>query len=256
MEHVVRDGVLRQVLDQPRDRRRREAPTSEGVQEVDELVPAEAVERLSGEVDWSQPDHDMLAQSVVRQELLRYIETYMRDGNPALIEYHDKTKPVHLEREFLGVLDAMPGLEGFVPEFHDYLAQYSGQPRPGVEEFFYWSVESFGLKPVDSVTHVFIYPQPGRAVTASKQIYASHYFDASMGLAAALDDSSDSSEPRMYLVYLNRSRIDLLGGFFGPLRRLILRGRLREGMRKNLTEVVHKLESSCAEYPNTIPTTQ
>jgi len=119
-----------------------------------------------------------------------------------------------------------------------------------MNEFLYWSTESFGLKPVASITHVFIYVQPGRVVTASKQLYASHYFDASLGLAAALEDRSDPSTPGMFLVYLNRSRIDLLGGFFGDLRRAILRGRLRDGMRKNLAEVIRELESSCAAYPN------
>jgi hypothetical protein len=38
----------------------------------------------------------------------------------------------------------------------------------------------------------------------------------------------------------------VLSGFFGGLRRVILRGRLRDGMRKNLADVVRKLESSCA----------
>lgn len=46
---------------------------------------------------------------------------------------------------------------------------------------------------------------------------------------------------------------EVRGGFFGGLRRLVLRGRLREGMRKNLAEVARKLESSCAESSGTPP---
>ncbi len=132
------------------------------------------------------------------------------------------------------------------------LEQYPGQTFTGVSDFFHWSTESFGLKPVASITHVYVYVQPGRAAIASKQIYASHYFDASLGLAAALDDPGDASNPGMYLVYLNRSSIDLLAGFFRGLRRAILRGRLRDGMRKNLADVVRKLEASCADYPQTV----
>jgi hypothetical protein len=219
-------------------------------------LPAAAIERMSRDVDWSQPDHDLRAQSVLREELLSYVHTYSQQGNSALIEYRDKNKPVPMARESRLVLNARPGLNGLVPEFREYLERYPSEPLPGVSEFFYWSIESFGLKPVASVTHVSVYVQPGRVVTASKQLYASHYFDASLGLAAALEDRSDPSQVRMYLVYLNRSRIDLLGGFFGGLRRAILRGRLRDGMRKNLAEVVRKLESSCAEHPNASPTTQ
>lgn len=216
-------------------------------------LPITAVERLGRDLDWSQPDYAARAQSIFREELLTYVEAYLNRGNSALIEYRDKNKPVRLEDEFRAVLDARPGLSGFVPDFHDYLAQYPSDPLRGVSEFFYWSTESFGLKPVASITHVSIYFQPGRAVVASKQIYASHYFDASLGLTAALDDPGQASAPGMYLVYLNRSRIDFLSGFFGGLRRALARGRLRDGMRKNLAEAVRKLESSCAEYPKDIP---
>jgi hypothetical protein len=219
-------------------------------------LPVGAMERLAREVDWSQPDHDRRAQAIFREELLSYIGTYLHQGNSALIEYRDKNKPVRLADEFRAVLSARPGVAGLAPEFQDYLARYPTEMLPDVSEFFYWSAESFGLKPVASVTHVSIYVQPGRTVIASKQIYASHYFDASLGLTAALDDGTDAPGPSMYLVYLNRSRIDLLSGFFGGLRRSFLRGRLRDGMRKNLVEVVRKLESSCAAYPEVSPTAQ
>ena len=208
-----------------------------------------AIERLGRDVDWSRPDYAPRAQSIFREELLAYVEDYLNRGNSALIEYRDKNKPVRLEDEFRAVLDARPGLSGLVPEFHDYLAKYPSDPLPGVSDFLYWSIESFGLKPVASITHVSIYVQPGRAVVASKQIYASHYFEASLGLTAALDDPGKASAPGMYLVYVNRSRIDFLSGFFGGLRRALARGRLRDGMRKNLAEAVRKLESSCAEDP-------
>lgn len=219
-------------------------------------LPVAAVERLGRDVDWSRPDYAATSQSVVREELLAYLETYLERGNSALIEYRDKSKPVRLADEFGAVLDARPGLAAFVPEFYEYLARYPGELLPDVSEFFYWSTESFGLKPVTSITHVSIYIQPGRAVVASKQIYASHYFDASLGLTAALDDPGAAAGPGMYLVYLNRSRIDPLSGFFGGLRRTFLRGRLRDGMRKNMVEAVRKLESSCAEYPKVTPRDQ
>ena len=212
-------------------------------------LPIAAVERLARDMDWSRPDYANASLSVLREELLAYVKTYLDRGNASLIEYRDKNKPVRLADEFRAVLDARPGLSGLVPEFHDYLAQYPSEPLPGVSEFFYWSTESFGLKPVASITHVSIYVQPGRAVVASKQIYASHYFDASLGLTVALDDAGEASAPGMYLVYVNRSRIDFLDGFFGGLRRALARGRLRDGMRKNLAEAVRKLESSCAEDP-------
>ena len=217
-------------------------------------LPVRAMQRLDKEVAWSGPGHDQLARSIIREELLAYLKTYLERGNPALIEYHDKSSPVPMEREFRGILKARPGLADLVPQFYEYILHYPAMELQGVSEFFYWSLESFGLKPVASVTEVSIYSQVGsshvgQAVIASKQLYASHYFDASMGLTVALDDPSEAPHPGMYLVYLNRSRIDLLTGIFGGLRRAILHGRLREGMRNNLAEVVKKVESKCEAYP-------
>ena len=216
-------------------------------------LPAGVMERLGDNVDWSQPDRAAMAQSMFREQMQAYIQTYSERGNPALIEYRDKSKTVRLADEFRAVLDARPGVAELAPEFHEYLAWYPNDLLTGFSEFFYWSTESFGLKPVTSVTHVSLDVQPGRAVVASKQIYASHYFDASLGLSAALDDGREASDKGMYLVYLNRSRIDLLGGFFGGLRRAFLGRRLRDGMRKHLAEVVRKLESSCVAVPRATP---
>ena len=50
-----------------------------------------------------------------------------------------------------------------------------------------------------------------REAIASKQIYGTHYFDASLGLTVLVRDRSVSS-PAMYLVYLNRSRVDIFDG--------------------------------------------
>ena len=209
-------------------------------------LPARTIERLQRDVDWSRRDYAATVQSIFREEMSAYVQTYLNRGNSALVEYRDRSDPVRLAADFRGVLDARPGLADLVPQFYGYLAGDRSEAPPGVSEFLYWSMETFGLKPVTSITEVSIFAQPGRVVTASKQIYASHYFDASLGLSAALDDPGRTSGPGMYLVYLNRSRIDFLGGFFGGLQRALGRRRLRDGMRKNLVEVVRKLETSCA----------
>jgi hypothetical protein len=206
-------------------------------------LPAGTIEQLRREVDWSSPHHAAHAQAVFRKRLFDYLQRYLSEGNTALIEYHDKSKPVHVAEEFRSLLEAKPSLAALIPAFHEHLADYPAAPLSGVEEFLYWSTENFGFKPVTSVTHVMIFPQSGHAVIASKQIYASHYFNASLGLTFVLDDPD--SPGTMYLAYLNRSRIDLLGGFFGGLRRLVLRGRLMDGFKKNLQQVARQLGASC-----------
>jgi hypothetical protein len=60
----------------------------------------------------------------------------------------------------------------------------------------------------------------------SKQIYAMHYYDASLGLTLLVPDRTVAS-PATYVVYLNRSRIDLFDGMFGGVARRIVAGRAR-----------------------------
>lgn len=206
-------------------------------------LPAGTIEQLRREVNWSSPYHAVHAQAVFRERLFDYLQRYLSEGNAALIEYQDKSMPVYLEEQFRSVLEARPSLAALIPAFYEHLADDPAAPLSGVEEFLYWSTENFGFKPVTSVTHVMIFRQSGHAAIASKQIYASHYFDASLGLTFVLDDPD--SPGTMYLAYLNRSRIDLLGGFFGGLRRLVLRGRLMDGFKKNLRQVARQLSASC-----------
>ncbi len=49
----------------------------------------------------------------------------------------------------------------------------------------------------------------------------------------------------LHVVYLNRSRIDLLSGWLGGLRRFLMRGRRLDGFRENLQDVVDRVEASC-----------
>jgi hypothetical protein len=122
-----------------------------------------------------------------RKELLSYVEAYLAQGNSALIVYRDKSRPVKLADEFRSSLDASLIGERSMKEFREYLEQFTKRPLPNMDTFLYWSKENFGLKPVISITHVTIDRQPRQLFIASKQIYASHYFNASLGLTAAVD---------------------------------------------------------------------
>ena len=95
-----------------------------------------------------------------------------------------------------------------------------------------------------SVTHASIYRKPGseRTLIASKQIYASHYFEASLGLTAVVG-SSQQSKPGFYLLYLNRSRSDALRGGFSGLARGQVKRSARNGMQKNMLRIKFSIES-------------
>ncbi len=85
---------------------------------------------------------------------------------------------------------------------------------------------------------------PWPILVASKQIYASHYFTSSLGLAAFFESPGGSTGCRAYLMYLNRSRADLLGwGVLSALKRAIVKRRVRSGLEKNLQLTRQRLES-------------
>ncbi len=204
------------------------------------------IQRLAREQDSPGQDYSAASNSIFREELLAYVQEYISKGDRALIRYRDKDTPVWLSQQFLLLLNDWKELNELVPELAHLLTARPRGPLPYVEEFLYWSKESFGLKPVISVTDVFIYQLPGETWIASKQIYASHYFDASLAITLLADDPNDASGNSIYLVYVNRSRLDLLGGVFGSLKRRIVQGRLRESMSDTLKMTIEQLASSCA----------
>ena len=57
------------------------------------------------------------------------------------------------------------------------------------------------------------------------QVYASHYLDASLTVTAFVQEQPSS---RAYFVYLHRSSVDLLGGFWGALARSMIESKVRK----------------------------
>ncbi|MEJ2152577.1 MAG: hypothetical protein P8Y29_06450 [Gemmatimonadota bacterium] len=206
-------------------------------------MSARAIARLQREVDWSAPEYRGRVSDFVRRMLLESVISYVEGGIAALGDYADQEEPLRLAQEFDAILEASPYLAEHAPAFHRYLAGYPEVPLRGSEDFFYWSNEKLGLKSVISVTHVTIYTPPPHAgsdlLVASKQIYASHYFEASLGLAALVRERGE--EGAAYLVYLNRSRLDALGGSWSGLRRKIIENRLKHGTETNLVATRQRL---------------
>jgi hypothetical protein len=121
------------------------------------------------------------------------------------------------------------------------MTRFPSEAVRGIEDIFYWSKEDVGPKVIISVTHMAIVrvsDGPVAYAAASKQLYGSHYFDSSLGLTLLLEDEQPSST---VLVYLNRSRVDVLSGFLGGLKRAIVRSRARSAMADTLTRIKVRL---------------
>jgi len=211
-------------------------------------MPAHFIERFMTDLDWTAPNYRERANALMREKLLEYVKGYLQGGNAELAEYRDKPYRVRLGDEFRSLLQPAPYTYGYTPEFENYLETFPRSRPQDSHDFIYWSKEKFGLKPVISITHVIIYkrvtPEGTDVMIASKGIYASHYFEASLGLTALVrGPASDPSHS--YLIYLNRSRADALRGPFSGMKRALISSSLRDGARKNMELVRQRLE---AEY--------
>lgn len=209
------------------------------------------IEILHQRLDFSAPGIEEQANTVIRNLLADHVRDYVAGGNKAMIVYDDKAHAVQSATQFAELLDRSSYLLEYAPEFQTYLRDFPDATLQGVETFQYWSRENYGhdLKPVVAITDVAMYLRAGGknppVLIASKQIYASHYYEASLGLTMLFERTEADSSPSFYLVYVNRSRIDLLRKWYSALARGRLSDNVRSSMRKNLVELRNKVE---AEY--------
>lgn len=183
-------------------------------------------------------------QDAFRRLVLGRVQAYATSGHRALAKYSDRGTPVSLQASFSGLVEQSLFLRQQLPAFADFLDRWPDAPLPRVESFFYWSKERLGAKAIISVTQVSILRGDGAvipdAVAVGKQIFATHYMDGSLSVTAIVGDGLSS--PR-YLAYLNRSDVDVLGGFWGGMVRRILERRLRSEAPGILQTLRKRLES-------------
>ena len=185
-------------------------------------------------------DHGKSVQSVYQDVLYSYVQSYLTHGNSALCEYNDEKKIVRMFDEFKGILANSPYLKDTDAELYNHLE--NEKPFSAAEKFIYWSKETLGFRPVISVTEVTIHhASPQTALIVSKQIYANHYMDGSMAITLLMADQS-IDQPGFHMIYINRSRTDMLGGILGGLKRSIAKSRSTSALKQNLTLIKQRLE--------------
>lgn len=205
-------------------------------------LPAEIMEQFDQKVDWSAPDAYEQLNRLAREDALEMLKRYQSGGNEALGTYRDKKKPLLVAQQFEALLGRSEGLPHYFPEFHRYLLEYPNAPLEGAEDYFYWEKVKFGLKPTIRVNHVTIYKASGTYVTATKQLYSSHYFQTALDLSFCVKDSDAPDKPGFFLITVKGSRQDGLTGLKGSIVRHVVTGRTRESMETAMRAMKTKLE--------------
>jgi hypothetical protein len=176
-----------------------------------------------------------------RQHLAAYAARYLAHGDSALIEYRDSSRTDRIAEELRLIVEHSPYLARETP-LGAAVSTFTGVLPGGVEGFLYWSSERVGPRAVITMTHAVIGERPGGPIAiATKQIYASHYFTASLGLTL-LEDRSTPSGPLTRVIYINRSRVDAFDGLLGGMKRAITKSRARKGADHTLRALKARLE--------------
>jgi hypothetical protein len=177
-----------------------------------------------------------------RELALARVEHYLSDG--AIDPYEDHSEEVRPARLLATLVDHTAFLTAHAPAFADYLRRAPQPPPAGVESFMYWSTERIANTPVTSITQVSMLRGGSvsmpEVLVAGRQIYATHYLDASLGITALV--RGEPGGPN-YLVYLNRSQLDVLHGVFGGMVRWIVQRRLQAEAVEILDGLRRRLES-------------
>ncbi|HEU4933943.1 MAG TPA: hypothetical protein VFT48_17785 [Pyrinomonadaceae bacterium] len=201
-------------------------------------LSAAMIERFRREIDWNGANREQRVTNLFKQMLFEYVKDYRGRGEAALIEYSDKRDQVSLAAE-QRALDRAPS----------YINEFINDSKAGLQlldDTLVWSKIKFGLKPVIAINHISIYKRNRdvgpQVLIASKQIYANHYFNASLALTAfvRVPDAPNGA----YLVYENRSRADGLEGPFGKIKRGVVEKKAVEGLKAILEHSKARLEGS------------
>ncbi|HEY8535962.1 MAG TPA: hypothetical protein VIL25_05915, partial [Vicinamibacterales bacterium] len=193
----------------------------------------------------SGPDWQQAIQREFRHVMVDRVSRYQAAGLHALEAPADRTHAAAPAQVFTAILEQSPYLTERLPGVAAWLRGYPKTAGPSVESFFYWSKELYGRgKPVVSITHVAMMRPPAEqgpaVVVAGRQIFATHYINGALSLTMLL---REPDQGHAYLVYLNRSQVDVLTGFFGGIARTIVERRLRRDAPEILRGLRARLES-------------
>jgi hypothetical protein len=193
-------------------------------------------------VESSGPGWRGALQLEFRQLMLARVRAYLSGGQHALPSYVGA--PASTETAFNTIVTHTPFLTTHLPALTRHLQDYPRTPPPSrVESFLYWSKETLGGRPTTNLTHVAIFTPDSEdlpeVVVAGKQVFATHYMTGALNITALTRAQPNSGR---YLVYFNRSRVDVLERWYGGLARVVIEHKIKGEAAEVLQGLRHRLE--------------
>jgi hypothetical protein len=198
------------------------------VGDCNERLPADAIERFQAQVDWRSADRAAKANSLWQETLAGYAQAYLARGDAGLVEYADNREPGRIARDLRFLLLRSYYLKESSPELDRYLSDFPRARPDNTTDVFYYLKERFWLKSVQSLNHLSLVETTsptGRALfAATKQLFANHFFAASLSLTAFVESREAEGS---YLIFVNRTRADIRPSGFNWLERALVRRLVR-----------------------------
>jgi hypothetical protein len=203
-------------------------------------LSAAEMEQLKQAEAKANADPAAAVQQAFRHLVLNRVQQYLSNGYiPPDEDHHEQLQPAS---RFALLLDHMQFLENGLPQLAKYLRDYPLNENPGVETVLYWSKEHLAKKPVISVTHLSIVrnhdPALPEVLIVGRDVFSTHYVDASLSVTALMRNTNTMN----YLVYINRTEVDVLHGVFAGMIRRAIQGHMKNAI-DTLMEFRQRLES-------------
>lgn len=210
-------------------------------------LAAPEIEQVQQAIRGAGPDWRRAAEHTFKSLLVSRVRSHREQGLTALPAYADRELPVSIYETFAAVVTRSPYLAARLPGLAVALETPSLARIPGSMSLYYWSREHYGVgKPVITITHVRYWMPAGMpdglaAVSASTQLFASHYMNGALGLTTVVCAAAGSP---CYLAYVNRTQTDLFGGLFGGIRRSVARRRVETQGPRLIAALRDRLQTS------------
>jgi hypothetical protein len=189
-------------------------------------------------------------QQIFRNVIVERARRYLSGGLDAVPDYHDRSDPVPPAKVFAEILAQAPYITGRLPRIATYLERFPATDVRPDASFLHWSRVIMNEKAVVRVSHVSIFRSAGgpalpQVAVVGQQVYASRYMNGELAVTLLFSGASGSAN---YLVHVDRSELDELGGAFSGLKRSLMEGRITREAAGALAGLRDRLELSAAPH--------
>jgi len=194
-------------------------------------LSAAEIRAIRKAIDGAGPRWRAEAQAAFRRLMVERARLYLQSGLAGAPPYHDHDQPVSPARELSAVLAREAVETGGIAPSVGHPISSAGIDTPTEDSFLYWSKEVFnGAKPIVSIVHgrvIRLAASTGvEALRVETQVYATHYFSASLTLIGVSRPGGDGAA--RHLVYRRRVRGAVFDGAFGGVVRALVARRIRK----------------------------